>query len=266
MNSGDRTQSSPGTPAAPDAAPGTGGGPAAIAEASHGAEPHIGSISHRLNALRAAVLGANDGIVSIAGLVVGVAGATTERQPVMLAGVAGLVAGAVSMALGEYVSVSSQRDSEKALVVKERRELLEQPEAELEELIGLYEEKGLSRATAEAVAVELTEKDALRAHLEAELGINPDVFASPTVASLSSAAAFVSGGLLPILAILLSPVAVRVPITFVIVLVALAITGALGARMGGAPPLRAALRVTIGGALGLILTYLIGMLFGTQVV
>ena len=234
-------------------------------EAAHGPEPHAGSISRRLNALRAAVLGANDGILSTAGLVVGVAGATTERQPVMLAGVAGLVAGAVSMALGEYVSVSSQRDSERALVAKEERELREQPEAELEELIGLYEAKGLSRDTATAVATELTEQDALRAHLDAELGIDPDEFASPSVAAVSSAASFVSGGLLPILAILLAPVAIRVPVTFVIVLVALAITGALGARMGGAPALRAALRVTIGGALGLALTYGIGSLFGTHV-
>ena len=232
---------------------------------THGHEPHTGAISHRLNALRAAVLGANDGIVSTAGLVVGVAGATAERQPVMLAGVAGLVAGAVSMALGEYVSVSSQRDSERALVAKEERELREQPDAELEELIGLYEAKGLSRETASAVATELTQEDPLRAHLEAELGIDPDEFASPTVAAISSAASFVAGGLLPVVAILLAPIAIRVPVTFVIVLVALAITGALGARMGGAPALRAALRVTIGGALGLALTYGIGSLFGTQV-
>lgn len=232
---------------------------------THGIEPHAGSISGRLNALRAAVLGANDGIVSTAGLVVGVAGATAERQPVLLAGVAGLVAGAVSMALGEYVSVSSQRDSERALVEKERRELLEQPEAELEELIGLYEARGLSRETATTVAIELTEKDALRAHLDAELGIDPDAFASPTVAAVSSAASFVAGGLLPVAAMLLSPIAIRVPVTFVIVLVALAITGALGARMGGAPPLRAAMRVTLGGAVGLALTYGIGTLFGTQV-
>ena len=232
---------------------------------THGIEPHAASISGRLNALRAAVLGANDGIVSTAGLVVGVAGATAERQPVLLAGVAGLVAGAVSMALGEYVSVSSQRDSERALVEKERRELLEQPEAELEELIGLYEARGLSRETATTVAIELTEKDALRAHLDAELGIDPDAFASPTVAAVSSAASFVAGGLLPVAAMLLSPIAIRVPVTFVIVLVALAITGALGARMGGAPPLRAAMRVTLGGAVGLALTYGIGTLFGTQV-
>ncbi|MDO5711608.1 MAG: VIT family protein [Micrococcales bacterium] len=224
----------------------------------------MASISHRLNALRAAVLGANDGIVSTAGLVIGVAGATTEQQPVMIAGVAGLVAGAVSMSLGEYVSVSSQRDSERALVAKERRELREQPEAELEELVGLYEAKGLSRETATSVATELTQKDALRAHLDVELGIDPDAFASPTVAAVSSAASFIVGGLLPVLAILLAPIGIRVPITFAIVLVALALTGALGAWSGGAAPLRAALRVTIGGAVGLALTYLIGSFFGTH--
>ncbi len=229
----------------------------------HGPEPHSGAISQRLNALRAAVLGANDGIISTAGIVVGVAGATAERQPVLLAGVAGIVAGAVSMALGEYVSVSSQRDSERALVAKEKAELAEQPEEEFIELVELYEARGLSRRTATAVATELTEKDALRAHLDAELGLDPDEFASPTIAAASSAVSFLAGGLLPMLAILLAPAGLRVPVTFVIVLAALAITGSLGALWGGAPPFRAALRVTLGGAAGMALTYTLGTLFST---
>lgn len=265
MYTGDRTETPAGAPQAPEASSGTAGDRSGSAPPAHDGEPDAASISRRHNALRAAVLGANDGILSTAGLVVGVAGATTARQPVMLAGVAGLVAGAVSMALGEYVSVSSQRDSERALVAKEKRELREQPEEELEELIGLYEARGLSRGTATAVATELTEQDALRAHLEVELGIDPDEFVSPTVAAVSSFASFVVGGLLPILAILLSPLAIRVPVTFAIVLLALALTGALGARMGGAPATRAALRVTIGGAVGLALTYLIGSLFDAHV-
>lgn len=231
----------------------------------HPDEPHGGALGQRLNALRAAVLGANDGIVSTAGVVLGVAGATTDKQPVLIAGVAALVAGAVSMALGEYVSVSSQRDSERALVEKERRELLETPDAELEELIGLYQERGLSRATATTVAEELTAKDALRAHLDVELGIDPDEFVSPTVAAVSSAISFVVGGLLPVLAVVLAPGSWRVQITYVAVLLALAVTGALGARMGGAPAGRASLRVVVGGAVGLLLTFYVGRLFGAAI-
>ena len=230
----------------------------------HPNEPHGGSLSQRLNALRAAVLGANDGIVSTAGVVLGVAGATTDHQAIMVAGVAALVAGAVSMALGEYVSVSSQRDSERALVDKERRELADMPDEEFAELVALYVNRGLSQSTATVVARELTDKDALRAHLDIELGIDPDEFVSPTVAAASSAVSFVVGGLLPVAAILLAPAASRVLITYLGVLVALGITGALGARMGGARAGRAALRVMIGGAIGLLLTYGIGMLFGTS--
>lgn len=230
----------------------------------HPNEPHGGSLSQRLNALRAAVLGANDGIVSTAGVVLGVAGATTDHQAIMVAGVAALVAGAVSMALGEYVSVSSQRDSERALVEKERRELADMPDEEFAELVALYVSRGLTQSTATVVARELTDKDALRAHLDIELGIDPDEFVSPTVAAASSAVSFVVGGLLPVAAILLAPAASCVIITYLGVLVALGITGALGARMGGAPAGRAALRVMIGGAIGLLLTYGIGMLFGTS--
>lgn len=230
---------------------------------SHDVEPHSGALNKRLNALRASVLGANDGIVSIASLVVGVAGATSETQPVLLAGVAGLVGGAVSMALGEYVSVSSQRDSERDLVAKESAELRDYPEEEMEELVGLYVGRGLSTPTATLVAKELTEHDALRAHLDAELGIDPDDVASPLVAAFSSAAAFTVGGLLPMLAIVSSPVAWRVWITMAVVLAALAITGGVAAKVGGGHVGRAATRLVVGGALALGLTYAIGSLVGT---
>jgi VIT1/CCC1 family predicted Fe2+/Mn2+ transporter len=172
---------------------------------THPAEPHVGAIGTKLNWLRAGVLGANDGIVSVAGIVVGVAAATVERSPIITAGVAGLVAGALSMALGEYVSVSTQRDTERALLDKERRELIEEPEAELEELVGMYRAKGLSPETARTVAVELTAHDAFAAHIDIELGIDPDELTNPWHAAISSAIAFTVGALLPLLAILLPP-------------------------------------------------------------
>ncbi|MHA7277637.1 VIT1/CCC1 transporter family protein [Arthrobacter sp. HLT1-21] len=228
-------------------------------------EPHVSGMSGRLNALRAAVLGANDGILSMAGLVIGVAGASTEVQPVFIAGMAGLTAGAVSMALGEYVSVSSQRDSEKDLIAKEIRELAENPESELEELAGLYEQQGLSSTTATAVARELTARNPLKAHLRMELGVDEEELTNPWHAAVSSAVAFLLGGLLPVLAILLSPVQARVWITYGIVLVALALTGAAGAKIGGGSVRKAALRVVVGGAVGLMITYGIGLLFGATV-
>ena len=228
-------------------------------------EPHSAASKGRLNWLRAGVLGANDGIVSVAGLVVGVAGATTDRGPIFTAGLAGLVAGAVSMALGEYVSVSSQRDSERALVATERRELAETPEQELAELIGIYRQKGLSEPTARSVAVELTALDPLAAHLDAELHMDPEQLANPVQAGLASALAFVLGAVLPLLAILLPPPSLRVPVTFAAVLVALGIAGAVSSRIGGSDVRRAVLRVVVGGALGLALTYAIGLLFGTAV-
>ncbi len=168
-----------------------------------------------MNWLRAGVLGANDGIVSTAGLVVGVAGATVARGPILTAGVAGLVAGAVSMALGEYVSVSSQRDSERATLAMERTELTEDPETELEELVGIYQAKGLKPATARIVAEELTAHDAYAAHVDAELGINPDELTNPWQAAISSALAFTLGAVLPLLAIVLASPAMRVPLTFI---------------------------------------------------
>jgi vacuolar iron transporter family protein len=228
-------------------------------------EPHAGELSQRLNWLRAGVLGANDGIVSTAGLVVGVAGATVERGPIATAGVAGLVAGAVSMALGEYVSVSSQRDSERAQLARERRELAETPEEELEELTEIYEAKGLRPETARQVAVELTEHDALAAHLEAELHLDPDELTSPWRAAGASAVSFVLGSLLPLAAVLATAPPWRVPVTVVVVLLALGLAGWVGARLGGAAPWRAVLRVMVGGALGLAATYGIGVLVGGAV-
>ena len=229
---------------------------------THAAEPHVGAINTKLNWLRAGVLGANDGIVSVAGIVVGVAAATVERGPIFTAGLAGLTAGALSMALGEYVSVSTQRDTEMALLAKERRELQEYPEEEFRELVGLYRNKGLSEETAQQVARELTDHDAFAAHIDIELGIDPDELTNPWHAAFSSAIAFTLGALLPLLTILLLPPSTRIPVTFVAVLVALGITGWLSARLGGADPQRAVTRVVVGGAIAMGITYLIGHLFG----
>ncbi|GAA2939402.1 VIT family protein [Microbacterium luteolum] len=229
----------------------------------HQDEPHAAGIGQRLNWLRAGVLGANDGIVSVAALVVGVAGATTDNAALLTAGLAGLVGGAVSMALGEYVSVSSQRDSERALIAKEREELRTMPVEELAELTALYRDRGLSDETAQKVAEELTAHDALSAHLEVELGIDQDDLVNPWHAALSSAVAFTLGALLPLLAILLPPPEWRVPVTFAAVLLALAATGAVGAVIGGSAPVRASVRLVVGGALALVATWLIGTLLGT---
>lgn len=228
-------------------------------------EPHTDSVSSKLNWLRAGVLGANDGIVSTAGIVVGVAAATTSRDPILTAGIAGLVAGAVSMALGEYVSVSTQRDTEQALLSKERAELHEDPTAELHELAALYEAKGLSMATARAVAEELTDHDAFAAHADVELGIDPSDLTNPWQAALSSALSFTVGALLPLIAILLPPSTLRVPVTVAAVLVALVLTGAASATLGGAPKPRAITRNVVGGALALGATYVIGHLVGAAI-
>jgi len=233
------------------------------APGGHAGEPHRPGLAQRLNWLRAGVLGANDGIVSTAAVVVGVASATSDVLPVLLAGSAALVGGAISMALGEYVSVSSQRDSEHALIEKERRELAEEPEAELAELVGLYEQQGLSHATATAVATELTGKDALKAHLAIELGIDQDDVVSPWHAALASALAFFIGALLPMATILLLPHPTRIAATFVAVLLALAVTGYLAAWIGGSPRGRAVVRTVIGGAIALAATFLVGSIFGT---
>ena len=232
----------------------------------HAAEPHSGSLAERLNWLRAGVLGADDGIVSVAGIVVGVAAAAgAARGPIFTAGIAGLAAGALSMAAGEYVSVSTQRDSERAALNTEKTELAEQPSLELDELAKIYQDKGVSPETAIQVARELTQRDALAAHAEAELGINPRALTNPWQAALSSAISFTLGATLPMLAILLPPAPLRIPVTVAAVLVALAITGWVSARLGGANALRAALRVTVGGALAMAITFAIGHLVGTAV-
>ncbi|NEN04994.1 VIT family protein [Diaminobutyricibacter tongyongensis] len=230
---------------------------------AHQSEPHRERLAQRLNWLRAGVLGANDGIVSVAAVAVGVAGATGAIAPLLTAGLAALVGGAISMALGEYVSVSSQRDSEHALIAKERRELAEMPDEELQELAGLYRAKGLSPETARQVAVELTEHDALEAHLSAELGIDQADVVSPWHAAFASAVSFTIGGILPLIPMLLLPEAVRVPLTFVVVIIALAATGWLAAYIGGSSRGRATVRVVVGGALALIATFAIGTLLGT---
>lgn len=226
-------------------------------------EPHQVAFAARLNWLRAGVLGANDGIVSIAALVVGVAAATQDVSAILVAGVAGVLAGSISMALGEYVSVSSQRDSEAALIAREKRELISQPDEELEELAELYERKGLSAKTARIVAEELTAHDPIKAHLEAELGIDEQTLTNPWHAALSSAISFLAGALLPMLAVLLVPYPWRIPVTVAASILALMITGGLGAYLGRSPMLRPIIRVTIGGGLALLVTWAIGALLGT---
>ncbi|GGS25600.1 membrane protein [Streptomyces humidus] len=232
-----------------------------MTEPTH-AEAHEGALGSRLNWLRAAVLGANDGIVSTAGLVVGVAGATDDRSVLLTAGLAGLLAGSMSMAAGEYVSVSTQRDSEKAALALERRELSEEPEAELDELTELLEDRGLSEEVAREAAVQLTERDALKAHARVELGIDPDELTNPWHAAWASFLAFTVGALLPLLAIVLPPVSWRLPVTVASVLVALAGTGWSSARLGSAAPGRAVLRNVAGGALAMGVTYAVGALLG----
>lgn len=222
-------------------------------------------LAERSNKIRAAVLGANDGIVSTAGLVLGVAGATTSTPAILTAGFAGLVAGALSMATGEYVSVSSQRDTERAAVAQESRELAEQPEAELAELAGLFQKRGLSADVAHEVAVELTQRDALAAHTREEFGIEPGEYINPWAAALSSLLAFTSGALLPLLGMAFLPPDVRVVATFVAMLVALVVTGYVSARLGGAQRGRAVARNVAGGALAMAVTYAIGRLIGGAV-
>ena len=228
----------------------------------HQGEPHGGSLAARLNWLRAGVLGANDGIISTAGLVIGVAAATTDTTEIAIAGIAGLAAGAVSMALGEYVSVSTQRDTERALIDKERRELQEMPAAEHLELVELLRHRGLSETTSRQVADELTEHDVLSAHLNVELGLDREELANPWAAALSSALAFSLGAVLPLVAILLPPPSVRIAIAFVAVLVGLSVTGVASAHLGGSPTRPAVLRLVGGGGLAMAVTFGIGQLLG----
>lgn len=219
----------------------------------------------KLNWLRAGVLGANDGIVSTAGLVMGVAGATTDSGAILIAGVAGLVAGSISMAGGEYTSVSAQKDSEKAALQKERLELAADPEGELRELAWFYEQKGMSLELATKVAKELTAKDALKAHAEAELGIDSEQHASPGQAALASFIAFAGGSLLPLLAVTGPWIEYRIPVTVSAVVASLAITGYVGAKIGGAKSSAAIIRNVVVSLLTMGITYAIGQLVGTTI-
>ena len=222
---------------------------------------HAAKHVSKLNWLRAAVLGAGDGIVSIAGLVVGIAGATNSAGLILTAGVAGIIAGAISMAVGEYVSVSSSRDIEKSLLAKERFEHAHYPEEELKELTQIYQDKGLSEKTAKIVAEELSAKDPVAAHFDAELRLDPENLTNPWHAAFASALSFLLGGLVPLIAISLPSQSLRVPFAFVAVAVALVLTGILSAKAGGANVLRAVARVAIGGILAMVVTYGIGHLF-----
>src|SRR5690606_5146555 len=219
--------------------------------------------SARSSWLRAAVLGANDGIVSVAGLVVGIAASGAPASTVLITGIAGTVAGAMSMAAGEYVSVQSQADTEHADLAVERRELHEDPHSEPEELAAIYRQRGLARELAEEVARQLTAHDALGAHARDELGITEEMRARPLQAAMASAGAFIAGAALPVLTALLAPHAHVAQVTTASTLVGLSITGALAARAGGAPPLRGALRVMFWGALAMTAAAAIGKLLDT---
>jgi VIT1/CCC1 family predicted Fe2+/Mn2+ transporter len=228
----------------------------------HG-ERHLG---HRTGWLRAAVLGANDGIVSVAAIIVGVAAADSGRSAILTAGVAGWVAGAASMAAGEYVSVSSQADSEKADLAVEQRELRRDPVGERAELAEIYRERGLSAPLAEQVADELSAgKDVLAVHARDELGMTELSHAQPFQAAGASAAAFTVGAALPLLAVILAPTSLQIPMTVAATVIALALTGYAGAHLGGAPVVRGTLRVVIWGVAAMALTMLVGRLVGTAV-
>jgi len=218
---------------------------------------------HRIGWLRAAVLGANDGILSTASLIVGVAAATPDRSSILIAGVAGLVAGAMSMAAGEYVSVSSQEDTEKADLKTERLALLEAPEEELEELAQIYMARGVEPATAREVATQLSAHDALAAHARDELGISEVVNAQPVQAALTSAASFAAGAAMPLAAAAVAPIPHALPVVAVTTLISLALLGGSSAKAGGADIWKAAARVTFWGALAMAATAGIGALFET---
>lgn len=220
---------------------------------------------HRSNWLRAAVLGANDGIISISSLAIGVAAASTSREPIILATLAGLVAGALSMAAGEYVSVSSQTDTEKADIEREKKELLEMPNEELQILAQIYEQRGLKKETALQVAIELSEKDALSAHIRDELGINEISQANPIQAALASGASFLVGGLLPMLTVLFAPIKGMEYWLYGSTTIFLVLLGATAAKTGGSNSAKAIFRITIWGSIAMGLSALVGYLFGVRV-
>ena len=220
---------------------------------------------HRSNWLRAAVLGANDGIISVSSLAIGVAAASSTREPILLATIAGLVAGALSMAAGEYVSVSSQTDTEHADIEREKKELAEMPDEELIILAQIYEKRGLKSETAMQVAIELTEKDALAAHIRDELGINEISQANPIQAAFSSGAAFTVGGLLPLLVVLFAPIKNMEYWLYAFTLLFLIILGNMAAKTGGSSVKKAILRITIWGTIAMVLSALVGYIFGVRV-
>ncbi|MDR9457972.1 MAG: VIT family protein [Salegentibacter sp.] len=225
-------------------------------------DPHY---IHRSNWLRAAVLGANDGIISISSLAIGVAAASSTREPIVLATVAGLVAGALSMAAGEYVSVSSQTDTEKADIEREKQELEEMPETELNILAQIYENRGLKKETAKQVALEMTEYDALGTHIRDELGINEISQANPIQAAVASGASFIVGGVLPLLVVLFSPIKGMEYLLYGFTTIFLIILGATSAKTGGSSVIKAILRITIWGTIAMGLSALVGYLFGVNV-
>lgn len=220
---------------------------------------------HRSNWLRAAVLGANDGILSVSSIAIGVAAASSTREPILLATLAGLVAGACAMAAGEYVSVSSQTDIEKADIERERAELAQFPDEELEILTQIYQSRGLSRETSMLVAKELTEHDALSAHVRDELGITETSQANPLQAALASGASFLAGGVLPLAVTLFAPVSKMEYWLYGFTLVFLAILGAVSAKTGGSGIPKAILRITIWGSIAMILSAVVGYIFGVKV-
>ena len=220
---------------------------------------------HRSNWLRAAVLGANDGIISVSSLAIGVAAASKTTEPIVLATVAALVAGALSMAAGEYVSVSSQTDIEKADIERERQELKEMPEEELKMLAQIYEKRGLKKETAMQVALEFTENDALGAHIRDELGINEISQAHPIQAALASGSSFVAGGVLPLLVVLFAPLTGMEYWLYGFTIISLMILGALAAKTGGSSVGKAILRVTVWGTIAMGLSAFVGYLFGVNV-
>lgn len=250
---------------ADSAAPTTGSGPETPPARATPHERGESHLSHRSNWLRASVLGANDGILSTSSLVLGVAGSGASSSAVITAGAAGLVAGALSMAAGEFVSVSSQRDTEQADLAMEERELRENPLGELRELAAIYEGRGLEPALAMQVAEQLSAHDALGAHVRDELGFADELLANPVQAAASSAAAFSAGAALPLAAAALATGSIRVAAIVVVTLLALALLGATGARLGGAPPLRPTLRVVSWGIAAMAVTYAIGAAVGTAV-
>lgn len=229
---------------------------------AHPDDPHY---IHRTGWLRAAVLGANDGIVSVSSLILGVAAATSDREPIIVAGVAGLVAGAMSMAAGEFISVSSQRDSENADIKREKQALAQTPEEELAELAGIYESRGLNPETAATVARELTAHDPLKAHVRDELGLTDALSARPLQAAIASGTTFSSAAAVPLLAAWLAPATAIMPAVVVVSIVALAILGMLGARAGGAPLLPGTVRVVGWGIFAMAITAAVGSLFGVAV-